>query len=139
MRQSELNSFLHKKENILISDRILVPRHITKRSWKDEVYYTIEESRTIYDQVSSSKIINRNGTGVKITDDRVFNFSIVLNHNLDCAKYYYKMSYNNFSRMRINYDISGANITSNTIMFKYRLYPGFYPSSVSATPLLNTK
>ena len=49
MSQNELNSFPHRRKNILTGEWILVSPHRTKRPWQGEVYDVVKDTRPVYD------------------------------------------------------------------------------------------
>jgi beta-galactosidase len=92
-----------------------------------------------YSNVRWFEIKNENGNGVKISADKLVSFSAVPFHNLDRAKYNYQLLKDEFSRVQINYGITGVGDTPNPTMPIYRVYPQVYLNSFSIIPLVNTK
>ena len=88
-----------------------------------------------YSEVRWFEIKNKKGKGIKVSADKPFNFSAVPHYNLDRAKYVYQLLKDNFSRIQINYGVSGVGETPNPTMPQYRLYPEIYSSSYSIVPL----
>jgi beta-galactosidase len=92
-----------------------------------------------YSDVRWLEIKNENGWGVKIIGDKALNFSAVPYYNLDRAKYNYQLFKDDFSRIQLNYGITGVGDTPNPPMPKYRVYPQVYSNSISIIPLTQTK
>jgi UDPglucose--hexose-1-phosphate uridylyltransferase len=49
MQQNKLNSYPHRRKNILTGEWILVSPHRTMRPWQGEVYNAVNEQRPMYD------------------------------------------------------------------------------------------
>ena len=88
-----------------------------------------------YSEVRWFEIKNKNGRGIKVSPDKLVNFYAVSYNNLDRAKYVYQLQKDNFSRIQLNYGVSGVGDTPNPTMPQYREYPGVYSNSISIVPL----
>ncbi len=92
-----------------------------------------------YSEVRWFGIKNKKGNGIKVSADKPINFSAVPYYNLDKAKYVYQLQKDNFSRIQINYGITGVGDTPNPTMPQYRVYPEIYSNFFSIIPLVYTE
>ncbi len=88
-----------------------------------------------YSEVKWFEIKNPNGKGIKVSADKLINLSAVPYNNLDRAKYVYQLHKDKFSKIQINYGVTGVGDTPNPTMPQYRVYPEVYSNSFSITPL----
>ena len=92
-----------------------------------------------YSEVRWFQIKNKNGKGIKVSGDKLINFSAVPYYNLDRAKYVYQLQKDSFSRIQINYAVTGVGETPNPTMPQYRVYPEITSNSFSIVPLVSTE
>lgn len=104
-----------------------------------QVPYVEPQEYGSYSDVRWFEIKNENSSGVRISADHTISFSAVPYNNLDKAKYNYQLLKDDFSRVQINYGITGVGDTPNPAMPIYRVYPQVYLNSFSIIPLVNTK
>ena len=97
--------------------------------------YIQPQSYGNYSEVRWFEIKNKNGGGIKVLADKPVNFSAVPYYNLDRAKYVYQLLKDDFSRIQINYGVSGVGDTPNPTMPQYRVYPEIYSDSFLIVPL----
>jgi len=98
--------------------------------------YIQPQSYGNYSEVRWFEIKNKNGKGIKVSGDKLIDFSAVPYYNLDKAKYVYQLQNDGFSRIQINYAVTGVGETPNPTMPQYRVYPEIISNSFSIVPLV---
>ena len=62
--------------------------------------------------------------------ENTVDFSAVPYYNLDRANYTYQLFRDDFSRIKINYGMTGVGDTPNPVMPQYRVYPKIYSNTL---------
>ena len=90
-----------------------------------------------YSGVQWFEIQNKNSEGIKVVSKNEVDFSAVPYYNLDRANYTYQLFKDDFSRIKINYGMTGVGDTPNPVMPQYRVYPKIYSNTLLISVLKN--